>query len=154
MVLRFGFHHIKKQSVCQSSGQSGMGYGVAVVNRRGVLPVLLSLALFLACNRHQKQSSALAIAGNENRGKAAIERYGCNACHDIPGIPGPKGKVGPPLAHMASRSFIAGKFPNNPQTMINWLQDPPKYDPQSAMPNLGVTPADSRDISAYLYTLK
>jgi cytochrome c2 len=110
--------------------------------------------VLIACNREQKQSAALATAGDVNRGKAAIERYGCNACHIIPGIPGPKGKVGPPLDHMASRSFIGGKFPNNPQTMINWLQDPPKYDPQSGMPNLGVTPGDSRDISAYLYTLK
>jgi cytochrome c len=111
------------------------------------------LLLLLACNREQKQSAALA-SGDVNRGKEAIERYGCNACHNIPGIPGPKGMVGPRLDHMASRSLIAGKFPNNPQTMIDWLQNPPKYDPQSSMPNLGVTPEDSRDISAFLYTLK
>ena len=62
--------------------------------------------------------------------------------------------VGPPLDHMASRSLIANKLPNTPQTMIDWLQNPPKYDPQASMPNLGVTPADSRDITAYLFSLK
>ena len=62
--------------------------------------------------------------------------------------------VGPPLDHMAARAYIGGKFQNNPQTMIQWLQNPPAFDPQSAMPNLGVTEADSRDITAYLYTLK
>jgi len=117
---------------------------------RGVVLALL----LLACNREQKQSAELASGGNVDRGKEAIARYGCNSCHNIPGVKGPKGMVGPPLDHMASRSFIAGKFPNNPQTMIDWLQNPPKYDPQSAMPNLGVTPADSRDMAAYLYTLK
>ncbi|MDQ6802042.1 MAG: c-type cytochrome [Acidobacteriota bacterium] len=114
----------------------------------------IALIVLAACNREQKQAGGLASAGNVNRGKEAIERYGCNACHIIPGISGPKGMVGPPLDHMASRSFIAGKLPNNSQTMIDWLQNPPKYDPQSAMPNLGVTPADGRDIAAYLYTLK
>jgi cytochrome c2 len=113
---------------------------------------LIAIVL-IACNREQKRSADPAI-GNPIRGKEAIERYGCNACHNIPGIPGTKGMVGPPLDHIASRSFIAGKLPNNPQTMINWLQDPPKYDPQASMPNLGVTPADSRDMVAYLYTLK
>lgn len=117
--------------------------------------VALLLLLLAACNREQKQAAAAASGGGDpNRGKAAITRYGCTACHVIPGIAGPKGMVGPPLEHIASRSFIAGKFPNNPQTLIKWLQDPPGFDPQTAMPNLGVTPADSRDIVAYLYTLK
>ena len=116
--------------------------------------IAIALILVAACNREQKQSATLATGGDIDRGKQAIARYGCNACHAIPGITGSKGMVGPPLDHIASRSFIAGKFPNNPQTMINWLQDPPKYDPQTSMPNLGVTAADSRDIAAYLYTLK
>ena len=119
---------------------------------RGV--ALIAILLLACCNREEKQSAELSSGGDVDRGKEAIARYGCNSCHNIPGIKGPKGMVGPPLDHMASRSFIAGKFPNNPQTMIDWLQNPPKYDPQSAMPNLGVTPADSRDMAAYLYTLK
>jgi cytochrome c len=111
---------------------------------------LILAMVCLACHRERGPS----IGGDPNRGKAAIERYGCNSCHNIPGVSGPKGMVGPPLDHMATRSFIAGKFPNNPQTMITWLQNPPAFDAQTAMPNLGVTEADSRDITAYLYTLK
>lgn len=108
-------------------------------------------ALLLACNREPKQAAG---GGDPNRGKEAIERYGCNACHIIPGISGPKGMVGPPLDHMAARAYIAGKFPNNPQTMIKWLQNPPAFDPQSAMPSMGITESESRDIAAYLHTLK
>ena len=114
----------------------------------------LMLLLLLGCNREQKQLAMMSTGGDPNRGKDAIERYGCNACHNIPGVPGPKGMVGPPLDHMAARAYIGGKFPNNPQMMIQWLQNPPAFDSQSAMPNLGVTEADSRDITAYLYTLK
>ncbi len=100
--------------------------------------------LLAACNR----------GSDPQRGKDAIQRYGCTACHVIPGVSGPKGMVGPSLDHMASRSTIAGKFANNPQTMTKWLQNPPAFDPQTSMPDVGVTPADSRDITAYLYTLK
>ena len=116
--------------------------------------IALLLLLLAACNREQKQQAKAMTNGDPDRGKEAIGRYGCNACHVIPGIPGPKGKVGPPLDHMAARAYIAGKFANNPETMIQWLQNPPAFDPQAAMPNLGVTEGDSRDITAYLYTLK
>jgi cytochrome c len=116
--------------------------------------MFIVFVLALACNREQKQAAKTSTGGDPVRGRAAIERYGCNACHSIPGISGPKGMVGPPLEHMASRAYIAGKFANNPETLIKWLQNPPAFDPQTAMPALGVTPADSRDIAAYLYTLK
>lgn len=124
------------------------------MKRPYVLTSLPALLLIVACNREQKTQAKSATGGDPERGKAAIERYGCNACHIIPGIPGPKGMVGPPLQHIASRAYIGGKFANNPETMIKWLQNPPAFDPQSAMPSLGVTEADSRDITAYLLTLK
>ena len=120
---------------------------------RFLLPILLT-SLLVGCNREQTQQAKTLAGGDPARGKAAIDRYGCNACHNIPGIPGPKGMVGPSLEHMASRASIGGKLANNPETMIKWLQNPPAFDPQSAMPNLGITEADSRDITAYLYTLK
>ena len=51
------------------------------------------LLLLAACNREQKQQAKTQTAGDPDRGKAAIERYGCSACHNIPGVPGPKGMV-------------------------------------------------------------
>ena len=46
----------------------------------------LILLLLLACNREQKQQAKMATGGDPDRGKAAIERYGCSACHNIPGV--------------------------------------------------------------------
>jgi len=117
---------------------------------------LLCCALLLAaCHRSEKvQDAAMNGGGDPDHGKAAILRYGCTACHSIPGIKGPKGMVGPPLERMASRSFIAGKYQNTPQNLTQWLQNPQAMDPENAMPNLGVTPEDAKDIAAYLFTLK
>jgi cytochrome c1 len=41
-----------------------------------------------------------------------------------------------------------------PTDLMAWLIDPPAIDPRTAMPNMGVTQADARDIAAYLYTLE
>jgi cytochrome c len=38
--------------------------------------------------------------------------------------------------------------------MMAWLIDPPAHAPRTAMPKLGVTAKDARDLTAYLYTLR
>jgi cytochrome c2 len=117
--------------------------------------LLFCVLLLVSCNREEKQQSRpVANGGDAHRGNEALVRYGCTACHSIPGIEGPRGLVGPPLDHMAARPLIAGKFENTPQNMALWLQNPQSMDPDSAMPSLGVTPADARDMTAYLATLK
>ena len=114
---------------------------------RSALCALLTLA---ACKGTEKPQAF----GNADHGKQLIEKYGCAACHVIPQIEGPKGMVGPPLEHIASRQIIGGKLTNTPQNMMAWLQNPQMVDPNNSMPNLGVTPADARDITAFLETLK
>lgn len=55
---------------------------------------------------------------------------------------------------IASRSYIAGNFPNAPATLAHWIQSPQALKPKTAMPDLGVTPDQARDITAYLETLR
>lgn len=94
----------------------------------------------------------LHVAGGEaGRGKAAIERYGCPACHTIPGIPSYGANVGPPLAGFAARGYVGGVVPNLPQNLVRWLQDPQSVAPRTVMPRLGVSEAEARDMAAYLY---
>jgi cytochrome c1 len=69
-------------------------------------------------------------------------------------VAGADGLVGPPLAGIASRAYIAGVLPNAPDNMLRWIRDPKSVDPLTAMPNTGVTPSDARHIAAYLYTLR
>ncbi len=92
--------------------------------------------------------------GDAGRGKVAIREHGCLACHTVPGIGNPGSNVGPPLNGIAKRAYIAGVLANIPESMVRWLRDPLEVDPRTAMPPTGLTEAEARDISAYLYTLE
>lgn len=89
--------------------------------------------------------------GDPARGKAALLRHGCNACHVVPGLAAPQGRVGPSLADLDERQYLAGVLPNTPDHLIDWVVDPKRHSPKTAMPDLGVTEAEARDIASYLY---
>ena len=93
------------------------------------------------------------VAGDAARGRQALFQYACNACHSIPGVIGGSPNVGPPLAGIAGRSLIAGKLPNTADNMVLWLRRTQELKPLTAMPQLGVTEQDARDIAAYLANL-
>lgn len=88
------------------------------------------------------------------RGRIALQQYGCPACHAIPGIAEAQGKAGPPLSGIASRRFIAGLLPNDRESLVEWLRRPQAVKPGNAMPDLGVSLRDARDMAAYLETLR
>ena len=91
--------------------------------------------------------------GDPERGKNLILIYGCTSCHAIGGA-APRGRVGPPLDGMASRSYIAGRFANDEIRMVQWLEHPQNLEPGTAMPELNVGERDARDLAAYLATLR
>ena len=112
---------------------------------------LLGLAL-AGCD--QAASTATAMTGGDPaRGREAMPRYGCQTCHTIPGVTGADGTIGPPLAHLAVRAFVAGQS-NSPEHLIAWIRHPQHVRPASPMPEMGVSEEDGRDIAAYLYTLR
>jgi mono/diheme cytochrome c family protein len=95
-----------------------------------------------------------AMGGDPDRGRYVLLQYGCITCHDIPGVVGAAIPVGPPLDGMALRSFIGGVMPNSAENMVRWLLAPQQFVPDGAMPNLGVTERDARDMAAYLESLR
>ncbi len=122
-----------------------------------ILALLLSFAL--GCERYSnegayREANRITGGGNAELGKETIRRYGCQGCHSIPGIRDARGVVGPPLDHLSQRIYLAGELPNTPQNLMHWIQHPHDIHPRTAMPEMGVTEQDARDISAYLYTLK
>jgi cytochrome c len=126
-------------------------------------PVRLAAALLLAAppvvactgaHDAEAREAAAMTGGDPARGPALMRKYGCQSCHTVPGVVGADGLVGPPLAGIASRSYIAGVLPNAPDNMLRWIEDPRSVDSLTAMPNTGVTPSDARHIAAYLYTLR
>lgn len=100
-------------------------------------------------------ANATALTGGDpDEGRALIRSYGCATCHTVPGVRGADRDVGPPLAGIAGRMYIAGILPNSPANLIRWIEDPKAIDPHTAMPDVGVTHAHARAIAAYLYTLR
>lgn len=88
--------------------------------------------------------------GDAAAGRLAMERYGCASCHAIPGLMSHGANVGPPLANMGSRGYVAGVVANTPENLVRWLQEPTAIAPRTAMPDLGVSEREARDIAAYL----
>ena len=88
------------------------------------------------------------------RGRLAIERYPCGACHVIPGVPAATGRVGPSLERFGRRSYIAGEIPNDAPALKRWLQDPPAMVPGTTMPDMAVPAGVAADMAAYLSSLR
>jgi cytochrome c len=111
-------------------------------------------ALLAACSSLQLsvQPAQVVAGGDPQRGALAIRSYGCGTCHRIPGIAGADSMVGPPLDDWVERHYIAGGLPNQPDFLIEWIRFPQAIEPGNAMPNMGVTEQEARDMSAYLYT--
>jgi cytochrome c2 len=118
----------------------------------------LSNDMPLPASRDSAPGGAIAMQaggklGDVAAGKRALDQYLCATCHEIPGVTGANRHVGPPLAGIATRQYLAGILPNTPENMVHWIQYPQQVDPLSAMPGLGVSDQEARDIAAYLYTL-
>ncbi len=120
------------------------------IGRSGVLVALLAVA---ACSEAGPPDHLAIPGADPDRGRALIAEYGCGTCHFVEGVPGANGLVGPPLEDFAKRTLLAGTVPNVPRFLVPWLMDPADLKPETAMPNLGVSETQARDIASYLYTL-
>ena len=116
--------------------------------------ILLSFGCGHLGRREVERAATLTSGGNARSGRIEIRKYGCNACHEIDGVPGARGLIGPRLDGIRQRYYIAGELPNTPDNLMRWIQHPHQVEPHTAMPEMGVTEQDSRDIAAYLYTLR
>jgi cytochrome c1 len=119
-----------------------------------MLVVLVAVAALAACARVPPPPPPELQEGYPERGARLIQQYGCGSCHTVPGVHRADGLVGPPLTRFGARSYIAGALPNNADNLRRWIQDPQSVEPGTAMPDLGVSETDARDIAAYLFTLE
>ena len=103
--------------------------------------------------RRLKVHAQAMTGGDANAGREALARRPCGGCHEIPGVRGAQGKVGPSLSGFAGRAYVDGRLTNSPDNLVAWIVNPQAIDPQNAMPATGVGQAEARDMAAYLYTL-
>jgi cytochrome c len=125
-----------------------------VVMALGVAFILGSLLLASNALRVPVAPERHLPGADPEAGREAILRYGCGSCHEVRGVREARGRVAPSLTGVAERSYLAGRLPNTPDNMIRWIQNPQAFIPGTAVPNLGVTESDARNIAAYLYGLR
>jgi cytochrome c len=110
---------------------------------------------FVGCEPVRDRPPARQVpGGDEATGRLLLSKYGCGSCHVIPGVEGAVGLSAAPLSQFAERGYVGGILPNNADNLIEWIVDPRSVNERTAMPNLGVSGTDARDMAAYLYTLR
>jgi cytochrome c len=98
---------------------------------------------------------AAARASDEaDRGRDLLVQFRCGTCHTIPGVPGSRGQVAPPLSNWKKRTYIAGRLPNRPEVLSRWIESPQSLVPGTLMPRMGATAAQAEAMAAYLFTLE
>jgi cytochrome c len=114
----------------------------------------LCIVLLLAGCREGEPEAVEVPGGDPVHGAELIVAYDCGSCHYIPGIEGADGREAPGLQIWPNRSFVAGAAPNHPENVIAFLMEPQSIQPGSAMPDLGISEEEARDITAYLFTIR
>jgi cytochrome c2 len=124
----------------------------------GVIVICALAAAFLGYfvkQRTRANEQAVELTGGDpKKGPLLIVEFGCAGCHQIPGIRGPSGKVGPPLGDVGARIYLGGRVTNTPEGLVQWIHNPRQIDPKSAMPVTGISREQARDVAAYLLSLR
>ena len=121
------------------------------MNGAGVTGMVVMTLALAACSGAGETRTRAVPSGDPARGLEIMREAGCGACHDIPGLDWPKGRVGPPLSGLGDRALIGSGLPNRPETLIPYLMNAPAVDPGSAMPPMPITEEEARDVAAWLY---
>src|SRR4051794_21534824 len=105
----------------------------------------------LMVRRDQQDWAIGATNGDPRRAPLLLKQKGCAGCHTISGVSVARGTVGPALAGLSDRGYIGGRLPNTPENLVMWIGHSREIDPGSAMPTIGLSDQEARDIAAYLY---
>jgi cytochrome c oxidase subunit 2 len=85
------------------------------------------------------------------KGEQLFKMKGCIGCHSLQAVDAPKGMIGPNLATVGSRAYIAaGWLRNTDENLEHWIREPQTVKKGVLMPNLGVTAEEAKALRAYL----
>ena len=107
---------------------------------------------FAAWVRGQQQPAVQDV--RVETGRRVFESTACINCHAVAGT-NAKGRFGPDLTHLMSRTTIAaGAAPNTPEMLRLWIQDPNKIKPGSQMPAMQLSDQELDAVVSYMETLR
>jgi cytochrome c2 len=117
--------------------------------------LLLACAALAGCGAGDKAAETLPSRPiSVERGRLLLAQYQCGSCHAIPGVASSRAQVASSLSAYGLRSYIAGRFPNQPALLAQWIVQPQAMAPGTLMPAMGVQPAEAADMAAYLLSQK
>jgi cytochrome c oxidase subunit 2 len=94
---------------------------------------------------------AKAVASAPTAGEKLFLAKGCVGCHALNAYEAPQGLIGPNLADVGARSYIAaGTLKNTDENLAHWIMNPQGVKQGVLMPNLGVTADEAKALVAYL----
>lgn len=133
---------------------ASLRFVLALMAAAVLLAIVCGTVLTRQSHEEARINAEQMTGGDSVAGRVDIQQLGCGACHAIPGIAGARGAVGPSLSGVADRAELAGRLANTPDNMIRWVRTPTAIDPDSGMPDMGLSDRQARDVAAYLYTLR
>lgn len=114
---------------------------------------MLACASLVACDGPPDRTPTVGDASAAN-GLRLVADKGCVACHAFPDVAWPRGGLGPSLEGFGRQGLIAGRLPNQPGVLMQFVRDAPALVPGTAMPAIQMSDQEARDVTAYLFTLQ
>ena len=106
-----------------------------------------------------RDAAAEIARGDAAHGREVMEAKGCPSCHVFTGVPALAGasKLDPGDRRVATSLALAPDLRHarerlQPDALLGWLTSASKMKPDTAMPELPLTPIEVRDIAAYVMT--
>ncbi|WP_062640398.1 cytochrome c oxidase subunit II [Caballeronia arationis] len=100
----------------------------------------------------QRSPASVPASAQTVNGAKLFEKR-CAGCHTVRGSKS-AGVQAPDLTHVLSRRLIAaGTIVNSQENLMDWVQHVQEIKPGTLMPDMKLSPAEARDLSAYLATL-
>lgn len=87
----------------------------------------------------------------QSEGEKLFLAKGCVGCHSLNAFEAPKGLIGPNLANVGARSYIAaGTLKNTDENLAHWIMNPQSVKKGVLMPNLGINADEAKALVAFL----
>ena len=105
-------------------------------------------ALFAASQALEQQNNI--PTGNAAKGREQFDALGCAACHLAPEEAPLTKRIPDALRRMHGPHLTGLAAKTNATWLFNWLKDPERYNPDTAMPDLRLSDEEAADLTAYL----
>ncbi len=126
-----------------------------LLDRPGSWALLAIAALAGGCELgERKLPYAKAPPAQMVRGQQLLAQYQCGSCHAIPDVPSRAARSARRLRPSAARSYIAGRVPNRSRRAGALDRLAASAGARHRDAHMGVSPADARDMAAYLLALE